>query len=177
MEQYKNKAWLEQKYVIEKMGIYQIAELTGCPPRTIHSWLVKFNIPRRQQGVITHSESSKEKIRLSLIGTSRAKGISWSDESKEKRKEQFKGKFNPNWKGGITLSVRLFRKSKQYQEWRREILNRDNSKCQVCGIESNEVHHIFSVKDYPDLRLDIKNGQTLCNVHHKEKHKKGRPRK
>jgi hypothetical protein len=84
------------------------------------------------------------------------------------------GNKNSNWKGGITLSVRLFRKSKQYQQWRSMVLKRDNYCCQICHKPTNIVHHKLSVKDYPELKLKIINGQTLCVEHHKDKHRRWR---
>lgn len=33
-------------------------------------------------------------------------------------------------------------------------------------------HHVKSYKDHPDLRLNLKNGQTLCRECHMEIHKK-----
>ncbi len=85
---------------------------------------------------------------------------------------QLFGKKNGNWKGGITYTQRFFKKSYVYKKWREAILKRDNHSCQKCGKKSNIVHHILSFKDYPKLRLDIFNGQVLCEEHHKEKHRK-----
>jgi len=102
------------------------------------------------------------------------KGQHHSKETKEKMSIAHQGKNNANWKGGITLSVRLFRKSKQYQQWCTAILKRDNYTCKIknCNNKSNIVHHVLAVKDYPELRLIISNGQVLCEKHHKRKHKK-----
>jgi len=59
-ERVKNKDFLHQKYIAEKMTCAEIAILTGIPVRTIHSWLIKFNIPRRKGGVEHWSEEQKE---------------------------------------------------------------------------------------------------------------------
>ncbi len=42
-----SKDFLEQEYVINKKSCPRISRETGCNARTIHSWLVKYGIPRR----------------------------------------------------------------------------------------------------------------------------------
>jgi 5-methylcytosine-specific restriction endonuclease McrA len=56
-------------------------------------------------------------------------------------------------------------------KWAREVKTRDNHKCQECGTtEDLEAHHIKSWADYPDLRLDVSNGITLCHACHVKLH-------
>ena len=47
---FKNKDFLHQKYVKEKMSGLGISRLTGIKPLTIYRWLDKFNIPKRERG-------------------------------------------------------------------------------------------------------------------------------
>lgn len=73
------------------------------------------------------------------------------------------GEKNPNWKGGITYTTRLHRKSGGHKRWRRLVLERDNHSCVWCGSTDNlHVDHIKPFIKYPELRLDINNGRTLC---------------
>ena len=44
MEDFKNKKWLENKYLIEKKSICQIAKEYKIVDSTIYYWLKKFNI-------------------------------------------------------------------------------------------------------------------------------------
>ena len=120
------------------------------------------------------SDETKRKIGEKSKGRKPMLDKRHSAETKKKMSLARQGKGNGNWKGGRTLTVRLFRKSRQYQQWRRVILKRDNYICQVgnCGKKSNLVHHKLSVKDYPDLRLIIKNGMVVCKEHHNQIHKK-----
>jgi len=53
MKKYKNKEWLENKYLKEKLSKPQIAKLCGVTFPTIFYWLQKFNIPIR-----SYSESA-----------------------------------------------------------------------------------------------------------------------
>lgn len=56
-------------------------------------------------------------------------------------------------------------------KWVREVKARDEYKCQDCGAtEDLEAHHIKSWADYPDLRLDVNNGITLCHACHVKRH-------
>lgn len=101
-------------------------------------------------------------------------GKNHSDETKRKMALKKQGKDNGNWKGGVTESVRLFRKSRRYQQWRKEVLQRDNFACQFCAkINCSIAHHLKSIKEYPELRFDVDNGRTICKECHIQIHKRG----
>lgn len=78
------------------------------------------------------------------------------------------------WKGGLTPEHTKVRNSAAYKGWRMAILERDNHTCVGCGAINLplEVHHIKPFKEYPELRLDDNNAQTLCvDCHNKTKEK------
>lgn len=61
-----------------------------------------------------------------------------------------------------------------YRKWRAAVLERDGMKCVKCGSTDHlEAHHIKPFAEYPDLRLDLDNGITLCRACHRALHKKG----
>ena len=65
----------------------------------------------------------------------------------------------------------LFRASREYKKWRYEVFKRDNFKCVLCGDKKGgniEADHIKDFALYPELRLDINNGRTLCKSCHKK---------
>lgn len=66
------------------------------------------------------------------------------------------------------------RNSREYQEWRACVFERDHYTCQNCGQIGGTInaHHIKSFKDYPELRLEVSNGITLCLKCHKMAHGK-----
>lgn len=73
-----------------------------------------------------------------------------------------------NWRGGVNPINDSIRKSLDYQNWRKQIYERDNYTCQCCG-ETGKIlnaHHIYNFADYPNLRTSIDNGITLCEDCH-----------
>jgi predicted restriction endonuclease len=57
----------------------------------------------------------------------------------------------------------------QYDEWRKNVKERDGYKCQFPGCKDKkrlEAHHILPWSEYPTLRYNIQNGITLCRRHH-----------
>ena len=99
------------------------------------------------------------------------------------------GASNHFWKGGKTkLSLRI-RNSAEYSFWRKQIFERDNYTCQICGKKNKkgdkviiEVDHIYpfsKILDDFDITSieeaiscekiwDIENGRTLCRECHKK---------
>lgn len=65
------------------------------------------------------------------------------------------------------------RNSKEYSEWRKKVFERDDYTCKMCGKKGGNLnaHHIKSFKKYPELRLKLSNGLTLCEECHKKIHK------
>lgn len=81
-----------------------------------------------------------------------------------------RGAESPHWKGGITPPYLRIRLSPEYKNWRRAVFTRDNYTCQECGTRGGDLqaHHIKSFSGYPELRLELSNGQTLCPPCHKK---------
>ena len=59
------------------------------------------------------------------------------------------------------------RSTKEYKKFVSDVLTRDKGECQCCGSKINpEVHHIKPYAKYKELRTDVNNGITLCELHH-----------
>jgi len=61
--------------------------------------------------------------------------------------------------------------------WRKAVIERDGNECAVCGKSFYfrswlVAHHKESWKNNPALRLEVKNGGLLCDIHHREFHHK-----
>jgi len=85
------------------------------------------------------------------------------------RGKYFSGEKQHNWKGGITPENHKIRTSTDYINWRLKCLQRDYFKCTNCGYRSRGknskdvvVDHIKPFYLYPELRLELSNGRTLC---------------
>lgn len=90
-----------------------------------------------------------------------------------------KGPLSSNWKGGITEQNRIIRGSVEYREWRMKVFRRDRFACVIGGFShGKKLHadHIKSFAKYPELRLEVNNGRTLCWDCHKKTDTYGRPK-
>lgn len=73
---------------------------------------------------------------------------------------------------------RGLRPSGEYTKWRAAVLERDSFVCASCGGDGSgdegplHAHHICSFKAYPEQRLTVENGLTLCKTCHREIHKR-----
>lgn len=66
----------------------------------------------------------------------------------------------------------LLMNKREYKNWRKFVLYRDNFQCQSCG-EINKklnVHHLYGFREYVQYRLSNWNGITLCEKCHNEFH-------
>lgn len=97
-----------------------------------------------------------------------------SEETKRKMGISRSGEKNPNWRGGITEKnhgERLYLMgTKEYKDWRIGVFQRDDYTCQECGSRGVTLHadHIKPFAYYPELRLVIENGRTLCVPCHRK---------
>jgi len=106
--------------------------------------LKKIKLGRAKQ-IIVHSKETKAKIGLA--------------HSKDK---------SPFWKGGVSALNRDYRKlcteTAEYRHWRHTVFARDNYTCLICCTEGSKLHahHIKKWSVYPDLRITVSNGATVC---------------
>ena len=74
------------------------------------------------------------------------------------------------WRGGITSARRAARKTLDYNLWREAVFKRDNWTCQECGQWGGKLQadHIKPFCLFPELRLEVSNGRTLCLACHRK---------
>lgn len=111
------------------------------------------------------SESSNKTVHFSEQTKAKAA------ESNRKRLLGKKGDSALNWQGGKTAEHIRIRNSKEYARWRKSVFERDNYTCVLCGDDTGgnlQADHVKPFAHYPDLRLDIDNGRTLCIQCHKQ---------
>lgn len=131
-----------------------------------------------------------EAMRLNLLGKKRTdeqrkklsiarKGLKCPNGSLSKL-----GDKNPSWKGGVTPVNTKIRMSAEYKEWRMLVFKRDRFTCVLCGIKNGmgkkivfHADHIKRFSDYPELRLLLENGRTLCKPCHQTTENYGNKKK
>lgn len=77
---------------------------------------------------------------------------------------------NPNYIDGRNPENKKIRNSKEYKEWRMAIFKRDKYTCLWCGKIGGELNadHILPFSQFPELRLSMNNGRTLCKKCHEK---------
>ena len=106
------------------------------------------------------------------LSSNRGKAISKA--KKGKPRLDMRGENNPNWNGGTYGTERhKFMGRVEYKNWRRAVFTRDDYTCQKCDQRGGRLNadHIKPYSDYPQLALELGNGQTLCVACHKIKTK------
>lgn len=57
----------------------------------------------------------------------------------------------------------------EYKAWRQQVFERDNHTCVNCGSKENlQTDHILPYSIFPEKRLDVTNGRTLCRSCHEK---------
>jgi 5-methylcytosine-specific restriction endonuclease McrA len=74
--------------------------------------------------------------------------------------ERLRGEKSKWWKGGVTPLRAQIYNSYEYKKWRKDVFQRDNYTCQLCGLRGGylEADHIKPFSLFPELRFDINNG-------------------
>lgn len=88
-----------------------------------------------------------------------------TEETRRKIAEALSGEKNYAWQGGLTPEDVKFRCSVEYKLWRDKVYKRDNYTCLLCGCNKSgflNADHIKPFNLYPELRLEVSNGRTLC---------------
>lgn len=85
------------------------------------------------------------------------------------------GQNHYKWKHDRTkLAMRQERNDMAYKDWRKNVWERDNYKCQLDRDDCDgriEAHHIIEWSIDESKRYDVNNGITLCKKHHPKKKK------
>ncbi|WP_416192855.1 HNH endonuclease [Nitrobacter sp. TKz-YC01] len=118
--------------------------------------------------------SAKAKKQISIAKTGK-KLPPFSDQHRRRIGDACRGERNYAWKGGVASYRLSVWRSKEYQDWRRSVFERDNYTCQECGARNGKgrtvvlnADHIKQFALYPALRFALNNGRTLCLPCHRQ---------
>lgn len=112
-----------------------------------------------------HSDAHRKNLKMGWIKRKqKGLGVPWN----KGRISNISGERHPMWKGGITPINRKIRESFEYKLWREAVFRKDNYTCVWCGERGGKLNadHIKPFSLYPELRLAIDNGRTLCKTCH-----------
>ena len=102
------------------------------------------------------------------------KGKKHSVLTKAKMRNAVLGEKSYRWKGKTEENYRI-RRSAIYANWRKQVFERDNYTCVNCRERCRKGHKILLEADHikpfalhPNLRFEVSNGRTLCNICHRK---------
>ncbi len=138
-----------------------------------NTWMKGRHLSEKTKGKIGRSNLGKKVSKETRRRISAArKGMKLTEEHRKNmsksRKGRYCGKEHWNWKGG-----KKRRETVEYIDWRLAVYERDKYTCVSCGDKRGhnlQAHHIMPFSKYPDLRLEISNGVTLCKKCHAKLH-------
>jgi uncharacterized protein YlzI (FlbEa/FlbD family) len=196
------KDWLFCEYIGKKKSTIEIGKELGYTGEWVAKQLNKFNIPIRDrkwrdeeiektkklyESGLSFKEISKEfddrtynSIRNVAYKTLKIESnynpAIRDEKTKIKISASLQGIDEKDWNGFKEDINSLIRKSKEYQNWRKQVFERDKYTCQECGAKSGNgkkiylhAHHIKEFSKYPEKRFNLDNGKTLCvDCHHKQ---------
>jgi hypothetical protein len=185
------KKWLINEYIIKKRTCNDIAKELKKDPKTIWSWLKKYEIQTRSRGGASSSGSFKK-------GTNIWNGRKHKEETKQKIREarlidghvpylkngehwlkNISKENHPMYNGGLSPERQSFYSSKEWSNLVKKVWERDNAFCQLCGKHHNtqknrgnfHIHHIVSFQII-EYRHILDNLVLLCKECHKWVHSK-----
>lgn len=95
---------------------------------------------------------------------------------REKARERWTGSSHYLWRHDLTeedrKNSRQISRSEEEKQWARDVKERDSFECVYCGRNTRDLHshHLYDWTTFPEYRLNIEYGVTLCRKHHMEFH-------
>jgi 5-methylcytosine-specific restriction endonuclease McrA len=148
------------------LEVRQHLSLAHIGYRPLPEACAKLSMANKGHGV---SDDVRAKISAALMGHLD------SEETRAKIGAKSKERIGPlaaRWEGGLTPINAVIRHSDEYNAWRTAVFERDHYTCQECGDSMGgnlNAHHSKPFSQYPELRLDVDNGVTLCEKCHRKR--------
>ncbi len=164
----------ELQKAYKKHGAKKVAEIFGVGKPTVLRNLREYGIPIRKQARPCIKKKRvcavcEKTFSLAPVYLKKKNGGTYC--SKKCLGIGKRGRNSPHWNGGGTRKQKDGYNSPEYLEWRKNVFERDDYICCSCGdAKYIQAHHIKSWSEYPEPRLAIENGITLCKECHAELH-------
>ena len=163
-----NKDWLYDKYVVEQLSTRQIAALLGCSSHTVILRLKKYDIPIRTREEAIALYRNGEEVPCEVCGK-----IVYRKRNQLNKFDRFFCSWDCAKEYQATGSNN-WRAPREYKEWRKRVIDRDNFCCVLCGNDTSIVaHHIIEAQMDQTLIYEPENGATLCKECHIMVHRQG----
>jgi hypothetical protein len=144
---YEDSAWLEDRYVRQRMSLREISREAGCSLRTIARWM-------RIHGVATRADAKPTPRRGRDNGKWKGgprhacadcggPALRVATRCAQCYKSSMVGPSNPNWKGIADIMTLV--RGWAYEHWRPAVFSRDSYACKRCGDDRGgnlEAHHV-----------------------------------
>ncbi len=182
----KNHEWVAPVYArsIQGSGCPYCASKKACKENCLQTKYPKFS---KEWDFIKNNELTPEQVTYSSHKKAHwicKKGHTWETTVNTRTNqgsgcpicanEKMRGKNNPNYNPKLTDQDREDRRVlPEYVNWRKEVYERDNYTCQICGDNSGgnlNAHHFVNYNQHPEQRFDKNNGTTLCVTCHIDFH-------
>jgi hypothetical protein len=157
----------------EKMSLLNRGRIVSQETRDKTSLTLKGRPGRKHSDETKAKLSAKAKLRRHSVETRVKIGVSARGRKMPPRvsgwkthlAEVNKGSKNPRWLGGTSFGPYT---SEFCKDLKREIRNRDNHECQLCGVPQEKNHRALSIHhiDYDKLNCDSVNLVSLCRQCH-----------
>lgn len=130
-----------------------------CSQRCAGRWRWEHDATRLQESLKKAQQASRQPDVRQRAGMS----------MRGQKRPTCSGPLHPKWRGGIKQKRAQLRNLAVVRDWRRSVFERDDYTCHDCGHrhpKQMQAHHIKPWALFPELRLDVSNGQTLCRPCH-----------
>jgi 5-methylcytosine-specific restriction endonuclease McrA len=145
----------------------------NCGVCNVEMWITREKFFQRNFRVLVCSDKCRQEL---------ATRGSRTPESRERKRQLAlkngnipphpSGSEHPRWRGGLTPKNQQWRAKKVCADWRKAVYVRDSFTCQDCGQIGGQLHahHKHESSKFPEERLKLDNGITLCVACHSRIH-------